>query len=596
MNKLEKPVKGKNIKHILDAFFDKYIRKHFNQVNSIDFIISDLGERMADGGRNIKILRNDNPVRTNNPDWFPPKAQQTDHICTFLKQLMDNELGTKDSYVGLKVEVVTETKTYTWDVKAVDYYASSGTVILKTDSRQGVTIECPAIVRVYIYPLLTSKAVSSIIYNSIVTSKSKYNFILGERNIHKGEDNVWIFGKNNLSGETNHNSLINGYNNDVDSYGNIVIGDSNKHRSLLGVTIGRYIKNFKQNSFLFGTGHDNSNGPSHEAIFGKYSNIEEDTVFAIGDGENENNRHNLFEIKDGGAILDKDGNDIRFGKGVNRYLLNDESIYPENIKVGDIILFDNHHFVEYPDDCVSYIRYIKTYGVVVGTKTSSGIKFINVIGTQRYICKNRKIKLDSILFNGKFEYNNGNWSIEHDPSCGCDLNRSYYYTEHYENNYIKAIGTNICFNRSTYDTINAVIFGETILPKISSNDLYIKKSKVIERFSRLPNYIMAINLSYNVVVEDLDRISDDIKLIKGTKLKANIIGFEPNDKDNEIFKFNVRVRVQDVCELYNTSEMPPIELAFIKFDIVIPLCFEPPIDYPYYFVTENIEKHTIITY
>ena len=302
MNILEKPIKGKNIKHMLDAFFNKYIRKHFNQVNSIDFIISDLGERMTDGGRNIKILRNDNPVRTNNPDWFPPKAQQTDHICTFLKQLMDNELGTKDSYVGLKVEVVTETKTYTWDVKAVDYYASSGTVILRTDPRQGVTIECPAIVRLYIYPLLTSKA---------VTSESKYSFILGERNIHKGEDNVWIFGKNNISGETNHNSLINGYNNDVNSYGNIVIGDDNKHHSYYGATIGQKIKNFKKYSYIFGEGHDNENGSQYGAIFGKYSKIEADTIFAIGDGTDENNRHNLFEIKADGRILDKDGNDIR---------------------------------------------------------------------------------------------------------------------------------------------------------------------------------------------------------------------------------------------------------------------------------------------
>ena len=121
----------------MNKFFNKYIKKHFNEIHSIDFIISDLGERMADGGKNIKILRNDNPVRDNNPSWFPPKAQQTDHICTFLKQLIDNELGTKDSYIGLKVDVVTETETYTWDVKAVDYYASSGTVILKTEPRQG---------------------------------------------------------------------------------------------------------------------------------------------------------------------------------------------------------------------------------------------------------------------------------------------------------------------------------------------------------------------------------------------------------------------------------------------------------------------------
>ncbi|MBP3201268.1 MAG: hypothetical protein J6M39_06435 [Lachnospiraceae bacterium] len=290
MDKLQKIVRGSNIKHILDSFFYKYIKKHFNQVHSQDYIESDLADNIGSAAKYIKIANGQ-------------------HIETFLKRLINEGLGDANSYVGLKIEVLANDKVYSGIVEIVQI--NTNNIVLRPKEAFGEFIQTPATVRLYVAPLLTSNAQASIIYNSIVTSDSKYNFILGERNIHKGEDNVWIFGKNNVSRESNHNSLIDGYNNDVDSYGNLVIGDNNKHRSYYGATIGQKNKNFKKNSFLFGEGHDNGNGAQYGIAFGKYSKLKADTLFAIGDGINESNRHNLFELKVGGEILDKDGNDIR---------------------------------------------------------------------------------------------------------------------------------------------------------------------------------------------------------------------------------------------------------------------------------------------
>ena len=289
MNKLEKPIKGKHLVTLVEKFFDKFIKK-LNQVHSQEYIESELADNIGSTAKYIKIANGQ-------------------HIETFLKQLINEGIGDANSYVGLKVEVIKNDKVYSGVVEIVQI--NNTNIILRPKEAFGEFIQMPATVRLYVAPLLTSNSESSIVYNSIVTSKSKYNFILGERNIHKGEDNVWIFGKNNVSRESNHNSLIDGYNNDVDSYGNLVIGDNNKHRSYYGATIGQKIKNFKKYSYLFGEGHDNGNGSQYGTAFGKYSKIEADTLFAIGDGINESNRHNLFELKRGGAILDKDGNDIR---------------------------------------------------------------------------------------------------------------------------------------------------------------------------------------------------------------------------------------------------------------------------------------------
>lgn len=53
----------------------------------------------------------------------------------------------------------------------------------------------------------------------------------------------------------------------------------------------------KNRSFLAGTGHDTTNGPSEGvAAFGSWSSINNNTVFAIGNGTNHTNRSNIFEI------------------------------------------------------------------------------------------------------------------------------------------------------------------------------------------------------------------------------------------------------------------------------------------------------------
>ena len=233
MDKLEKVIKGFNIRHMLDSFFNKYIKKHFNEAHSEDYIESDLGDNISATAKYIKILSGQ-------------------HIETFLRSLISNNVGTDASYNNLVVQVIKDDNIYEGVVEKTDVNTSS--IVLRPFEAFGVAIEMPAKVRLYINPILTSNAKSSIIYNAIVSNNSKYNLILGERNIHKGKDNVLIAGKNNVSKDRNQASLIVGYSNNVNSYHNLVVGNNNTVIADYGGAIGKNNTVFKRNNFVIGTG------------------------------------------------------------------------------------------------------------------------------------------------------------------------------------------------------------------------------------------------------------------------------------------------------------------------------------------------------
>ena len=75
---------------------------------------------------------------------------------------------------------------------------------------------------------------------------------------------------------------------------------------------GRYHNSRKNRWFMSGTGHDTTNGRSEAgAVVGQYSNITSTTIFAVGNGTNQLNRSNAFEVVDDGIIL-KSPNGTRY--------------------------------------------------------------------------------------------------------------------------------------------------------------------------------------------------------------------------------------------------------------------------------------------
>jgi len=69
---------------------------------------------------------------------------------------------------------------------------------------------------------------------------------------------------------------------------------------------GRYHNVNKNRWLVSGTGHDTTNGRAEAgAVVGAYSLIEPDTLFAVGNGTNQANRVNAFEVKESGVSLPK---------------------------------------------------------------------------------------------------------------------------------------------------------------------------------------------------------------------------------------------------------------------------------------------------
>lgn len=66
---------------------------------------------------------------------------------------------------------------------------------------------------------------------------------------------------------------------------------------------GRQHINKKNRWFISGTGHDTSNGRSEAgAVVGQWADIKSDTLFAVGNGTNHQQRSNAFEVKTNGDI------------------------------------------------------------------------------------------------------------------------------------------------------------------------------------------------------------------------------------------------------------------------------------------------------
>lgn len=67
--------------------------------------------------------------------------------------------------------------------------------------------------------------------------------------------------------------------------------------------LGRQIISRKNRWFMSGTGHDNTNGRSEAGVaLGQWSNITANTVLAVGNGTNQTNRSNTFEILTDGRV------------------------------------------------------------------------------------------------------------------------------------------------------------------------------------------------------------------------------------------------------------------------------------------------------
>ena len=82
-----------------------------------------------------------------------------------------------------------------------------------------------------------------------------------------------------------------------------IIGNSIFSSTNRNIIVGAYHINTVIGACLSGTGHDTSNGSKNGlAAHGEYSEINEKTVFALGNGLNNTNRSNIFEITDDDGV------------------------------------------------------------------------------------------------------------------------------------------------------------------------------------------------------------------------------------------------------------------------------------------------------
>lgn len=84
---------------------------------------------------------------------------------------------------------------------------------------------------------------------------------------------------------------------------NNIVGASIYNQGNGNTIVGRQHISRKNRWFMAGTGHDNTNGKSESGCaIGDWSLISSDTAFCIGNGTNQTNRSNLFEIKTNGDV------------------------------------------------------------------------------------------------------------------------------------------------------------------------------------------------------------------------------------------------------------------------------------------------------
>ena len=128
-----------------------------------------------------------------------------------------------------------------------------------------------------------------------------FNAIYGETNYLKGTDNChnFLFGyKNKINGNLNNYNLLYGFNNEINN--------SNQNVSFIFGANNKVLKNnnTEVNSMKMIAGkNDEAKSNCNEFIFGDFNSSNEDTLFAISNGDSESNRHNAFEVKKSGEIF-----------------------------------------------------------------------------------------------------------------------------------------------------------------------------------------------------------------------------------------------------------------------------------------------------
>lgn len=157
--------------------------------------------------------------------------------------------------------------------------------------------------------------------NQILIAGCDNTIISGQSNRMNGKiTNSFICGNSNeaKSGSTSSGSLMIGYSNKIDAYGNyciigglsntinssrqsLIIGDANVVNDCDNIIIsGR--NNETSNGCNLTIGAGNNNSYSYSIILGQYNNPVADTIFCIGNGTTDNARSNLFLIKTTGEM------------------------------------------------------------------------------------------------------------------------------------------------------------------------------------------------------------------------------------------------------------------------------------------------------
>ena len=136
--------------------------------------------------------------------------------------------------------------------------------------------------------------------------------------------------KNTSTSYNTYDNIIIGWGNKLDSYYdsfgvgyNVIIGENNtlsgSKNFRQSYVIGRYNKGYASDEFICGWSNESRN--HYETSFGQYNNSVSasttfgdsgNTLFSVGNGTDDNARHNAFEIRQNGDIyITKDGQDVK---------------------------------------------------------------------------------------------------------------------------------------------------------------------------------------------------------------------------------------------------------------------------------------------
>ena len=97
------------------------------------------------------------------------------------------------------------------------------------------------------------------------------------------------------------NSAVLGQNVQNSGNNSVVVGTRNKNTAARSIISGTRILNSKRDVALFGKGHKTADAPEGVAATGSYSDLGAHTLFAVGNGSDEDNRANALEVTDAGA-------------------------------------------------------------------------------------------------------------------------------------------------------------------------------------------------------------------------------------------------------------------------------------------------------